>query len=101
MAGLFAQFSGWTTERLLVETVGWAGAVLILLAYLLLSIGRLTGQSPAYQWMNVFGAVGFTINGWWHRALPSTALNIMWAAIGLLTLLRLARRKEPASANRG
>jgi hypothetical protein len=83
-----------------VEIAGWLGAALILLAYLLLSIGRFTGQSPVYQWMNVFGAIGFTINGWWHRALPSTALNIVWAAIGLLTLVRLALRRAPASASR-
>jgi hypothetical protein len=50
--------------------------------------------------MNVFGAIGFVINGWWHRALPSTALNVVWAAIGLFTLLRLARRREPPSASR-
>ena len=74
--------------------------MLILLAYLLLSMGRLTGQSPVYQWMNVFGAVGFAINGWWHWALPSTVLNVVWAAIGLFTLVRLARRKALVSANR-
>jgi hypothetical protein len=42
--------------------------VLILLAYLLLSMGRMTGQSIAYQAMNVVGAAGFTLNGWWHGA---------------------------------
>ena len=34
-----------TAVELAVEIVGWAGALLILLAYLLLSMGRLTGQS--------------------------------------------------------
>ena len=57
-----------TAVEIAVEVVGWAGAVLILLAYLLLSAGKLTGQSLAYQWMNVVGAAGFIINGWWHRA---------------------------------
>ena len=46
-----------------VEVAGWSGAVLILLAYLLLSMDRLTGQSAAYQWMNVVGAAGFIVNG--------------------------------------
>jgi hypothetical protein len=49
---------------------------------LLLSMGRLTGQSALYQWMNVVGAAGFTINGWWHGALPSAALNVIWMLIG-------------------
>jgi hypothetical protein len=87
-----------TATELAVEAAGWGGAILILLAYLLLSMGRLTGQSPVYQWMNVVGAAGFTINGWWHGALPSAALNILWMLIGGLALIRLARRKGRASA---
>ena len=42
-----------TPTEIVVEVVGWAGAALILLAYLLLSMGRLTGQSVTYQAMNV------------------------------------------------
>jgi hypothetical protein len=82
--------------ELSVEIAGWAGAALILLAYLLLSMGRLTGQSAIYQWMNVFGAAGFTINGWWHGAMPSAALNVVWMLIGGVALWRIAR-KEAAS----
>ena len=75
----------------LVEIVGWAGALLILLAYLLLSSGRLSGQSAAYQGMNVVGAAGFIVNGWWHGALPSTVLNVIWAAIGMGALWQIRR----------
>ena len=74
--------------------MGWAGALLILSAYLLLSMGRLTGQSAAYQWMNVLGAAGFVINGWWHRAVPSAALNVVWAFIGAFALWRIAKRRQ-------
>jgi hypothetical protein len=77
---------------------GWAGAVLILLAYLLLSLGRLTGQSRTYQAMNVAGAIGFVINGWWHGALPSTTLNVIWALIGGFALWRIAKRGSSTSA---
>jgi hypothetical protein len=42
--------------------------------------------------MNVFGAIGFTINGWWHRALPSAALNVVWMMIGAITLWRIWTR---------
>ena len=82
-----------------VEVAGWAGAGLILLAYLLLSTGKLTGQSPLYQWMNVIGAAGFMINGWWHGALPSAALNLVWMGIGGFALWRMwARRDRSTSA---
>lgn len=81
-----------------VEIAGWAGAVLILLAYLLLSMGKLTGQSAAYQWMNVVGAAGFIVNGWWHRALPSAALNVIWMVIGGVALWRIAQRKGSSTS---
>jgi hypothetical protein len=79
---------------LFIEIVGWAGAVLILLAYLLLSAGRLTGQSLPYQGMNVVGAAGFVINGWWHGALPSATLNVLWLMIGLFASIRILKRRK-------
>jgi hypothetical protein len=74
------------------------GAVLILLAYLLLSMGRLTGQSILYQGMNVVGAAGFAINGWWHGALPSATLNVVWALIGAWALWRIWKRQGSSTS---
>jgi hypothetical protein len=87
-----------TAEQVAVEVLGWAGAVLILLAYLLLSAGRLTGQSLTYQAMNVLGAVGFVINGWWHRALPSAVLNILWLGIGVFASWRILKRRGSSTS---
>ena len=82
-----------------MEVAGWTGAALILLGYLLLSAGKLTGQSAVYQAMNVVGAAGFVINGWWHGAIPNTALNVVWMLIGGFALWRIrARRRSSTSA---
>ena len=81
-----------------VELVGWAGAALILFAYLLLSAGRLTGQSLSYQAMNVLGAAGFIVNGWWHRALPSAVLNILWLGIGVLASWRILKKRGSSTS---
>jgi hypothetical protein len=86
-----------TTQQWIVESVGWTGALLILAAYGLLSAGKLTGGSRLYQWMNVFGAAGFAVNGWWHGALPSTALNVVWMLIGGIALWRIARRSSTSA----
>ena len=88
----------WDLTRWAVEIAGWSGAALILLAYLLLSAGRLTGQSLSYQAMNVVGAAGFVINGWWHGALPSAVLNILWLLIGAIASWRIIRRRSSTSA---
>jgi len=81
-----------SVERLLIEITGWTGAALILVAYLLLSSGRLTGQSRLYQWMNVVGAACFVLNSGWNGAIPSATLNVVWMLIGAVTLWRIARR---------
>jgi hypothetical protein len=88
----------WDLTRWLVEIAGWGGAVLILAAYMLLSAGRLTGQSLLYQGMNVVGAAGFVVNGWWHGALPSAVLNVLWLLIGAIASWRIIRRGSSTSA---
>lgn len=91
-----------TATELAVEVVGWAGASLILLAYLLLSAGKLTGQSLVYQAMNVVGASGFIVNGWWHGAIPSAVLNVIWMLIGGIALWRIfARRRASEVPDQG
>ena len=77
-----------------VEVAGWVGASLILGGYLLLSMGKVTGQSLLYQGMNVVGAAGFIVNGWWHGAIPSATLNIVWMLIGAIALWRIAQRRR-------
>lgn len=72
-----------------IEIAGWSGAVLVLGAYALISAGKLTAKSVAYQAMNVLGATGFVINGWWHGALPSAVMNLIWLTIGTLALTRI------------
>lgn len=85
-------------ERILIEAIGWAAAVTILAAYILLSMGRLEARGRPYQWMNIIGAAGFVINSGYNGAFPSAVLNIIWAAIGILTLWQI-RASVAAKAN--
>jgi hypothetical protein len=86
------------TLSLAIEVIGWAAAVAILAAYALLTAGKLQADDRAYQWLNVAGAVGFIINSGWNGAIPSAALNVIWAGIGLTALWRIARRKGSSTS---
>ncbi len=57
-------------------------------------MGRVNGQSALYQGMNVAGAAGFIVNGWWHGAIPSASLNVIWMLIGGFALLRILKRRR-------
>jgi hypothetical protein len=81
-----------------IEIIGWVAAVLILGAYGLLTAGKLTAQSPAYQWMNVVGAAGFIINSGWNGAWPSAALNVIWMGIGGFALWRIFGKKGTSTS---
>lgn len=83
-------------ETIAIEIIGWTAAVVILAAYILLSLGKLEGRSYLYQWMNVVGAGGFIINSGYNGAIPSAALNIVWAAMGLFTLWSIWRARQAA-----
>jgi hypothetical protein len=79
-----------------IEVIGWASAVLILVAYGLLSAGKLTGKSVSYQVMNAVGAVGFVVNSGYNGAIPSAALNVIWVGIALGALVRIKATKASA-----
>lgn len=82
--------------RIAIEVIGWSAAVLILAAYVLLSLGKLAARGYIYQWMNVIGAAGFIINSGYNGAIPSAVLNVVWAGIGLFTISIIWRsRKAP------
>jgi hypothetical protein len=86
------------TLTVTIEIIGWVAALLILAAYALLTAGRLHADSPVYQWMNVVGAGGFILNSGWNGAIPSAALNVVWAGIGLTALWRIARKKGSSTS---
>jgi len=86
--------------KLAIEVIGWSGAALMLLAYLLLSKGRLHGGSASYHWMNIVAALGFIVNSGYNGAIPSATINVIWIGIGAFALLRLRlRRPEGANSN--
>ena len=86
------------TLGLLMEVVGWIGAVMILAGYGLLSAGKLDAKNPTYQWLNVVGALGFIANSSWNGAWPSAALNVIWVGIGMVALVKIFGKRGRAAA---
>jgi len=70
---------------LLADAIGWAGALCLLLAYAGLATRRLTAGAR-YHVLNLVGAGGLAVNGAYHHAWPSAALNVVWLGIGVVAL---------------
>jgi hypothetical protein len=70
------------------EIIGWIGTAAILLAYFLVSTGKLSAKSKEYQLLNLLGALGVIINSGIHKAIPSVGLNVVWLTIATYGLLK-------------
>jgi hypothetical protein len=69
--------------RYSIEIIGWLAAAMMLSAYLLLTMGKLSARSNLYHWLNALSGAGFIINSGWNGAYPSAFINVVWMCIGL------------------
>lgn len=85
----------------IIESLGWFGAVTILGGYLLFSAGKLP-NGVLYQVVNLVGALAITVNVLAHHAWPSTIVNSIWAVIAAVVLvrMRIARKRGASSPGR-
>ena len=77
---------------LIVDILGWIGAVLLLYGYARVSSGKWTGSTRGYQVVNIGGSILFIINSGYHGAYPSVAVNVIWAGIAAVTLVRIGKQ---------
>ena len=85
--------------ELLWEIAGWSGAVLILSAYLSVSMGWLKA-GKRFQVANLIGACAFIVNGAVHEAWPSVVTNVAWCLISAIAILRMrATQESPVAAD--
>lgn len=78
---------------IIIEVIGWIGAILILLAYFLLTHRDLTSRSKLYQWLNLIGSLFVGLNAIFNRAYPSFAINLFWLLIAIYGLSKAFRPK--------
>ena len=74
--------------RMLVDILGWIGAILFLCAYALVSLKRVEGDSLFYQGINILAGTFLVVNTVYWKAYPSAALNLAWIGVAIFTLGR-------------
>ena len=73
------------------DAIGWAGAAALLVAYAMISYKKLEGDSAAYQALNISGSLLLAANTIFYGSYPSTFVNLIWAAIAVLSILTRKR----------
>jgi len=74
--------------QILVDVLGWIGAVLFLTAYALVSLKKVEGDSILFQGINIVAGIFLITNTVYWKAYPSAALNLAWIGIAIFTLRR-------------
>jgi hypothetical protein len=73
--------------------VGWIGSANIIIAYFLLSRGKLSSDHVAYHAMNFLGAIcNFSFNSY-KSAWSSVFLEFTWAMIALISTIKIIKIK--------
>jgi len=75
-------------QKLLINVLGWIGSILYLIAYALVSLKKTEGDSVLYQGINIIAGILLVLYTIHLGAYATTALNAVWAAIGIFTLGR-------------
>lgn len=69
--------------KILIDIIGWIGALSLLSAYLLISSDKLDAKSFAYQGLNLLGSFCLIGNTLYYGTYALVFLNSIWALIGL------------------
>lgn len=78
---------------IIFDILGWIGTGLVLLAYLLLSIGKIS-NGKLYQFLNLLAALLMAIGLFPKNAWFSFALQVVWGIIAIVALVKLFSKKN-------
>ena len=78
---------------MLVQVIGWVGALLLIISYLLISFDMLLASNPRFQILNIMGAFLLGYSSIMLGAWFSLGLNIFWIIIALVALSTKKKKK--------
>jgi hypothetical protein len=78
-------------NNLWFDTIGWAGAAALLVAYAMVSSRKLEGNSLTYQLLNIVGSLLLAANTVFYRAYPSSFVNLIWMGIAAFSIATRGR----------
>jgi hypothetical protein len=82
------------------ELAGWCGAIIVLAGYGAFSLGWI-GSGRIFQLSNPAGSAALLVNGGYHGAWPSVALNLAWGTIAAVAFIRFRRAGAGAAKGTG
>lgn len=85
--------------KLVADLLGWAGALMVLLAYGAVSFQKIRPDSAVYQVPNAVGGLFLVVNTVYYHAYPSAFVNVVWIGIALAARARMKPKVNIGDAN--
>ena len=79
---------------LIPDVVGVIGAIILMIAFLLLLLGRLSCNDISYSILNAVGAGLIVFSLFYNFNLSAFIVELVWIAISLLGLVRVLRNRR-------
>jgi hypothetical protein len=83
------------------DIVGVTGVFIILIAYFLLSINRMSSQSLNYQLCNFIGATFTLYSLMFNFNLASVVIEVFWIIISVMGIYRIQLARKPVNIEGG
>lgn len=80
------------------DVVGLAGTLMILVAFFMQQIGRLSGTALAYQSMNLFGAAGILVSLLGGFNMAVFLLEAAWVLVSAYGIVRTLKQRRVSNA---
>jgi hypothetical protein len=71
----------------LVTLIGVVGISIVLIGFILNQFGRLTINSPYYDWLNIIGPSILVVYAWLLGSYPFLVLNVVWVVASIWSLI--------------
>ena len=81
----------------LVDLIGNVGVVVLMIAYLMLQLNKLSSSGLAYSLLNAIGASLIVVSLLVNFNLSAFIMEVFWVLISLLGIYRYFRLKAPRS----
>ena len=73
------------------DVIGWIGMILVLIAYILISTGKIK-NGVIYQILNLVAAIFMAIGLYPKNAWFSFTLQVIWGIVALVALYKLRKK---------
>ncbi len=70
------------------DIIGWVGVLLVLCAFILITLGTISSKDMLYGILNAVGALGIIISSYKKKDFQPVALNVVWLLVAMIGIIR-------------